>query len=147
MDVLANQFGQSSLGSGEFASQGDAQTSTFTLRTATTDATLTPLTLDGNLDELTVPNNTTWSFRMLLVATEQSAANTCGWEITGVAYNAGSGTFIMPGATVTPLTSAVPAGWSVALGTTSNDLDINVTGVDATNIRWVARVETTEVAF
>lgn len=42
----------------------------------------------------------------------------------------------------------VPSGWSLALAVgASNDLAIQVTGPALTNIRWVARVELTEVSF
>ena len=69
-NALAGLYGQMAYASGGFAVGGDAQTSVYVLRNITTDATPTPLYLDGSTQRLTVVAGRTLVFDIVLVARE-----------------------------------------------------------------------------
>jgi hypothetical protein len=147
--ALADKYGQYAHGSGNFddagSARGGAQGSEFILRKHTTNANATDLFLDEFTERMTVPTNATWVFHGFVAARDNGGAGATsdGWEIKGIVQNkAGAVTTI--GTTVTQL--GVTA-WTVALGVNGTALNIRVTGAAATNIRWVARVETAEVTY
>jgi hypothetical protein len=150
-------YGKHAHASGFFASLGDAQTGTFVLRRSTTDATPTVLTTDnttpGTDDQVILPNNSAFAFTGTIIARQQAAggSNFAAWEIKGAILrgaNAASttiGSFNINALSAT----AGAAAWVVALSadTTNGGLAVTVTGAAATNIRWVATVQTSEVTY
>lgn len=140
--------------SGRFSANGDAQLGTFVLRRATTDGTAVVLTSDNSApsanNQVILPNSSAHAFTGTVVARQQAAGGTqsAAWTIEGLIRreaNAASTTLVA--STVTAI-SNVP-GWTLALSadTTNGGLAITATGAAATNIRWVATVQTSEVTY
>jgi len=141
-NTLASNYGEVSYSSGSFAANGDAQTSLFVVRNETTTNASTVLYLDGNSEGMTIPVNTTWAYRIIVVARSgNGAGNSAAWEITGLIDRTFLGT---PNVTTVQNTP----GWtnpSVIL--TGNNMQVQVQGASGTAMRWVARVEITEVGL
>lgn len=147
---VAAKYGQFSEAAGRFAANGDAQRSVYVLRNSTADATATELFLDGASLKLTLATNQTLAFRATVVASTSLGADVASWEITGLIRN-NNGTVALVGTpTVTQVgVSAGASTWVLAVtaDNTNKALILTVTGVIATNIRWVATVYTSELTF
>jgi hypothetical protein len=122
----------------------------------TTDATATVLCSDSSAasgtNQVTLPNNSAYFFKGEVIAGVTSAGDTKGWTIEGVIKRGANAaaTSIVGTATVTSLYADTGAAtWAVTAtaDTTNGALKITVTGQAATTIRWVAKVETTEMTF
>ena len=141
------------MGAGYFASNGDAQIMTHALKIATTDATQT--TLQANATDLIIPADTTWAFSALVAARsdETDGNEQAAWEIKGLLGRDESSNTAMVGTpVVTQLaasTNAIADGWAVVVEAddTNEALALKVTGFAATNIRWVAKVDISQVTF
>lgn len=151
---IANKYAYAGGSNGVFAFNGDAQTGTYVLRRATTDNTATVLTTDntapGTNDQVILPNNSAYAFTGIVVARQQASGGTASaaWKIEGLIRREGTA------ASTTLVASTVTAidntpGWTLALSadTTNGGLKIEATGAAATNIRWVATVQTSEVTY
>jgi hypothetical protein len=140
-----------------FNNDGDSQAGMFPLRTATTDATATALTTDGNAastnNQIILPNNSAYSFSGTIIARESAAAGSdyASWEIKGALLrDANAASTVLGNGIVNKLyASAGASAWAVALSadTTNGGLKVEITGAAATNIRWVATVNTSEVTY
>jgi hypothetical protein len=136
--------------------QGTQQSAILVLARQTTNATATVLTSDVNAasgtNQVIMPDNSAYYFKGSVIAGVTGAGDTKGWSIEGVIKRgAGVGTTAIVGtATVTSLYADAGAStWSVTAtaDTTNGGLKITVTGQAATTIRWVAKVETTEMTY
>lgn len=135
---------------------GVQQTAVLILGTQTTDATVTTLRSNtsaaGTTNQVILPNNSAYTFQGTVIATITGGGNTSGWKFEGVikrGANAASTTLV---AAVTPTVIAQDAGaaaWVVAVtaDTTNGGIKVEVTGAAATTIRWVCKIETTEVTY
>jgi hypothetical protein len=136
------------------AVQGSSQFGLLTLKRTTTDAT--PLVMNvydgtpGTANQVILPNNSAFTFTGTVVARQQASGGTqsAAWTVSGLIRreaNAASTTLVT--STVTVI-SNVP-GWTLALSadTTNGGLAVTATGAAATNIRWVATVQTSEVIY
>jgi hypothetical protein len=150
--VIIGKYAYSS--AGYFAASGDAQTGTFVLRRATTDATATILTTNGNAaaatNQIILPASSAYSFTGTVVARQQAAGGTASaaWKVEGlIRREANAGTTTLVASTVTAI-SNVPA-WTLALSadTTNGGLAVTATGAAATNIQWVATIQTSECTY
>ena len=121
---------------------------------ATTDATPKVLTANnsaaGTDDQLILQNNSAFAFTGTVVARQQAADGTASaaWKIEGLIRreaNAASTTLVA--STVTAIDNT--PGWTLALSadTTNGGLAVTATGAAATDIRWVAAVQTSEVTY
>jgi hypothetical protein len=138
------------------AALGATQTATLALGVETTNATPTTLrstaTAAGTTNQVILPNNSAYAFQGIVIANVTSGGNTSAWKFEGAikrGANAASTTLV---AAVTPTVIAQDAGasaWALAVtaDTTNGGLKVEVTGAAATTIRWVCKVETTEVTF
>lgn len=148
-----NQYGKLAYASGYFAASGDAQAGKLVLRRQTTTTTPALLTTDGSsagsLYYVTLANNSAIAFTGMVVARQQAALGTssAAWRIEGLIRRESTAATTTLVNTAITVISNVP-GWAIALtaDTTNGSLLITVTGT-ATNIRWVANVDTTEVAY
>ena len=142
---------------GGFAARGDAQSGIFVLRSDTTSATPEALTTTNSAasttNQIILPNNSAYSFSGTIIAREQASAGSdyAAWEIKGALLrdaNAAS-TVLGNGIKNKLYASAGASAWDIALtaDTTNGGLAITVTGAAATNIRWVATVNTSEVTY
>ena len=142
---------------GQFALLAAAQTGTYVLRRATTDATATVLTTSnstaGTTNQVILPNNSAYSFSGTIIARESATngSDYASWEIKGALLrDANAASTVLGNGIVNHLyaTSGASA-WAVALtaDTTNGGLKVEVTGAAATNIQWVATVHTSEVTY
>jgi hypothetical protein len=138
------------------AAAGVQQTATLVLGRQTTDATATRLTSNtsaaSTTNQVILPNNSAYTFQGTCIANVTAGGTTSGWKFEGVikrGANAASTTLV---AAVTPTVIAQDAGastWVLAItaDTTNGGIKVEVTGAAATTIRWVVKIETTEVTF
>jgi len=151
----SNLAGKIAINNGtRFSVSGDSQQGLFILRIATTDATATVLTSDtaaaSNSNQVILPNNSAYAFSGTIIARQQAAGGTASaaWKVEGlIRREANAGTTTLVASTVTAI-SNVP-GWTLALSadTTNGGLAVTATGAAATNIRWVATIQTSEVTY
>jgi hypothetical protein len=163
--VIGGYYGtaRSITGNTVFAASGQpigsgfiSQTGLLILGVQTTDATATVLRSNssaaGTINQLILPNNSAYVFQGTVIAARTAAGNTSGWKFEGTikrGANAATTTLV---AAVTPTVISQDAGasaWVVAVtaDTTNGGLAVTVTGAAATTIRWVCRLESTEVTF
>jgi hypothetical protein len=137
-------------------STGVQQTALLILGRQTTDATATVLTSDssaaGTTNQVILPNNSAYYFKGSCIANVTGAANGAAWSFEGAIMrgaNAASTVLINTPSVNRVAASAGATAWTIALtaDTTNGGLTVTVTGVASTTIRWVAKVETTEVTF
>jgi len=142
---------QNAYASGSFAVAGDAQTGIYVLRRSIASATPTALTSDGatasGSNQIVLPNDSTFAFR-ILVSVRAITSNEAGaWEFNGViTRNTGVATTTLRVVNKTKIWSSV-AGYdvNVVADVTNGALQILANGADANTVRFVAKVDTTEV--
>jgi hypothetical protein len=149
-------IGSFAFASGSASRNGDAQAVLFVLRNATTDATPTVLTIGagaaGTTNQVILPNNAAYHFRGSVIANVTGAANGAAWSFEGaIMRGANAASTVLIGAPVVNriAASAGATAWTIAVtaDTTNGGLAVTVTGAASTTIRWVAKLETTEVTF
>ena len=135
---------------------GVQQTALLVLGRQTTDATATVLASNSSATSTTnqviLPNNSAYAFQGTCIANVTGGGTTSGWKFEGAikrGANAASTTLV---AAVTPTVIAQDVGavtWVLAItaDTTNGGIAVTVTGAAATTIRWVCKIETTEVTF
>ena len=135
---------------------GVTQSARLVLGVQTTDATATILRSNtsaaSTTNQVILPNNSAYVFQGTCIANVTGGSTTSGWKYEGVikrGANAASTTLV---AAVTPIVIAqdvAAATWVLAItaDTTNGGIAVTVTGAAATTIRWVSRIETTEVTF
>jgi hypothetical protein len=146
-----NVFANSTTGATPIS--GDAQKSTFIYRQRTTDATLTTFTIEGtgasSANQITLSNNSGYRFKGTIIAKQSGSTNVSAWDIDGLLVrgaNAAATTLLIGNVTLVQNTPA----WgtpTLAADTSNGGLRIQIQGVGATNIQWVANIETTEVIY
>jgi len=138
------------------SSVGVSQSATLLLARQTTDATATRLTSNtsaaGTTNQVILPNNSAYTFQGTCIANVTGGGTTSGWKFEGVIKRGANAASTALVAAVTPLVIAQDAGaatWVLAVtaDTTNGSIAVTVTGAAATTIRWVAKIETTEVTF
>lgn len=139
---------------GTFGTAGDAQQGVFILRTATTNATPTGLSTNGAAPaattQINLPSNSAYAFTGIVVARRQAAGGTesAAWKVEGLIRREGTAaTTVLVNSNMTVLDNQ--PGWTLALtaDTTNGGLAVTATGAAATNIRWVATMQTSEVTY
>jgi hypothetical protein len=158
--ALAGRHGQESHSSGSHSSAGDAQSTRFIFRQATTNATPTLVTANASTTAIltastanvfTIPASRAARFRVDVIARNMTADECAGWEFKGVITRHTSGDARFVGTVdQTAWGDAAAAAWDVTLSinngnATNNYLAITVTGEAAKTIRWVATLQATEV--
>lgn len=142
-----NNYGQHTQASGRFSTAGDAQVSSLVARIITTNATPLELYLNGSTERLSIASDTTWVFRILVVARRANGDNeSAGYEFKGVIDNNAGTTALVGSVTKTVLAEDMPA-WDcdVTADDTNDALIITATGEAGKTIRWVAKIELVEV--
>jgi hypothetical protein len=147
---VSNIAGKYAYAGGRFSSTGDS----FVIRSNTTDATPKALTTDnstaGTNDQIILPNNSAYAFHGTIVARQQASAGTAcaAWKVEGLIRREGSaGTTVLVNSATTVLDNTPAWGMALSADTTNGGLKIEVTGAAATNIRWVATINTSEVTY
>jgi nitrogen fixation protein len=132
---------------------GDAQTSTFIFAQRTTGLTPVAFTIDGTAaatnNQLILNNNSSYRFKGTIIAKQTATTNVAAWDIDGLLVrgaNAAATTLLISNVTLVQNTPA----WgtpTLAADTTNGGLRIQIQGATATNIQWVANIQTTEVIY
>jgi hypothetical protein len=135
---------------------GVTQSGLLLLGVATTDATATRLRCNtsaaSTINQVILPNNSAYVFQGTCIANVTGGSTTSGWKYEGVikrGANAASTTLV---AAVTPTViaqDALASTWvlEITADTTNGGIAVTVTGAAATTIRWVSKIETTEVTY
>lgn len=157
----ASNYCQMAYASGRFSQTGDAQTSVYVLRGITTSSDQTELFLDGSDQRMTIPEDATWTFEIMVAARTETYvgvladADRAGYQCSGVVERNTSSLSLLD-SDYTSLKMAPKtviyednADWDVTVEAddTHHALVIKVTGAANTTIRWVASVRTVEVTF
>jgi trimeric autotransporter adhesin len=147
-------IGKIAFSNDKFSANGDSQHGLFVIRSNTTDATPKALTTDnstaGTNDQIILPNNSAYAFHGTIVARQQASAGTAcaAWKVEGLIRREGSaGTTVLVNSATTVLDNTPAWGMALSADTTNGGLKIEVTGAAATNIRWVATINTSEVTY
>jgi hypothetical protein len=105
----------------------------------------------GATNQIILPNNSAFYFRGSVIANVTGGGNTKSWTFDGqIKRGANAAATTLTGSTVTsPYGDAGASTWAVALSadTTNGGLSVTVTGQASTTIRWVCKIETTEVSY
>lgn len=148
--VVARNTGQHAIATGRFTYNGDAQHSVLTLRKLTTDDTATEMPIDNGSTYLAIEDGKAYAFEATIVCvTATTGANRAMYKLKWHTFRgAGVGTTTVNGLVVeTIYESDAGLDATVTADTTNGRPAIKVTGIAATNIRWVAKVEMTEVGY
>jgi hypothetical protein len=138
------------------AISGRQQLAFLLLGIATTDATVTTLRSNasaaGTTNQLTLPNNSAYYVRGSCIANVTGGGNTKAWTFDAVIKRGATAASTAIVGAVTENIVAADAGaatWDVTISadTTNGALAVSVTGQAATTIRWVCKLESTEVTF
>ena len=134
---------------------GVSQSGVLVLGVQTTSATPAKVKSDTNTagaaNQLILQNNSAVYFKGSVIANVTGAGDTKAWTFDGqIKRGANAASTVLTGSTVSsPFGDAGTSTWTVALAadTTNGGLAVTVTGQASTTIRWVCKLETTEVAF
>lgn len=137
-------------------SAGVSQSALLILGRQTTDATATRLANDSNsastTNQVILPNNSAYTFQGTCIAARTAAGDTSSWKFEGAIKRGANAASTVLVAAVTPTVIAQDVGavtWVLAItaDTTNGGIAVTVTGQASTTIRWVVKIETTEVTF
>ncbi len=150
VNALAAHYGELAYASGNFNAPGDAQTSVYVLRNSTVGANAVELFLDGTSHRLTIANNRTVTFDILVVGRDQFG-NSGGYQFRGMIKNVG-GTTSLVGAVTKAVIAEDDATWdaNVNADNANSSLKITVSGSTINwlnSSEWVATVRTVEVGY
>ena len=134
---------------------GRAQNAVLTLARQTTNATATTLasssTAAGGTNQVILPNNSAYYFRGSIVAGVTGAGNSSAWTFEGlIKRGANAASTVIVQSTVNLVGQDTGAStWIAAISadTTNGGLAVTCTGQASTTIRWVCKVETTEMTY
>lgn len=135
---------------------GVSQSALLLLGRQTTDATATVLASDasaaGTTNQVILPNNAAYSFSGEVIAGVTAAGDTARWTINGaIKRGANAASTAMVGTPTVTMThfDAGAATWvaAVTADTTNGGIAVTVTGAAATTIRWVCKINTTEMTY
>ena len=135
---------------------GVSQSALLVLGVVTTNATATVLRSNtsaaSTTNQVILPNNSAYYVKGSIIANVTGGGNTKSWDfIATIKRGANAASTAIVGA-VTLNVQAADAGastWIVAItaNTTNGGLAVTVTGQASTTIRWVAKLESTEVTY
>lgn len=143
-------------GGSALPSLGNSQSGNLVLGVQTTGASATVLTSNQSAastsNQCILPNNSAYSFSGEVIAGVTGGGNTARWTISGaIKRGANAASTAMVGTPTVTMThnDAGAAAWTVAVtaDTTNGCIAVTVTGAAATTIRWVCRINTTEMSF
>ena len=136
---------------GSFSTVGDAQTRKFVMRVSNISNLYTALTTNNGVasaaNQIAIPDNSTYSFKVMVVARSTTSNDEGAWEFNGVASRySGAGTTILRVLNKTKIWSSV-AAWDVNISadTINGVLQITGKGDGSNTVRFVANVDTAEV--
>jgi hypothetical protein len=151
----AGHAGKIAFSNNRIASAGDTQAGLIVLRVQTTSDTPAALTTGagGTADttnQVILPNNSAYAFHGTIVARQSAATGTASaaWKVEGlIRSEANAASTVLVNSALTVLDNTPAWGLALTADTTNGGLKIEVTGAAATNIRWVATINTSEVTY
>lgn len=135
---------------------GATQTSVLSIARQTTDATVTTLASNssapGTNNQLVLPNNSAYYVRGSCIANVTGGGNTKAWSFeAAIKRGANAASTAIVGAVIKNIVAADAGAstWDITISadTTNGALAVSVTGQAATTIRWVCRLDSTEVTY
>lgn len=135
---------------------GSTQAALLLVARETTDATATVLTSNSSAasatNQVTLPSNSAYYFKGSVIAGVTAAGNSKAWAFEGAIKRGANAASTVIIGTVVLNTIAQDAGasaWTIAItaDTTNGAIAVTVTGAASTTIRWVAKIETTEMTY
>jgi hypothetical protein len=139
------------------SSVGTQQSALLILAKQTTDATATVLTSDSSAasgtNQVILPNNSAYYVRGSIVAGVTGGGDSSSWTFQGTIKRGANAaaTSLVAAITATLVSqdtgAALWGGVTITADTTNGGLAVTVTGKASTTIRWVCKVETTEMSF
>jgi hypothetical protein len=136
--------------------QGCTQSALLLLGRQTTDATATVLTSNSSAasttNQVILPNNSAYSFSGEVIAGVTGAGDTAAWNFKGAIKRGANAASTAVVGTVVLDRIAYDTGataWTVAVtaDTTNGGIKVEVAGAAATTIRWVCKINTTEMTY
>jgi len=145
--AVATNYAQLAYSAGQFQNAGDSQYSLYVLRGATTTNCVTcnsqNLYLDGQSLEIALPANRSMAFNMNVVARTAGVGGVASvFSIVGGA----NGATANYSSTIT-LNQLGFSPANVVIAVNSGFLEVQVTGIAGTNIRWTATVQAAEESY
>lgn len=134
---------------------GATQSATLLLGRITTDSTATRLTSDTNAasttNQVILPNNSAYYFRGSVIA-YSAGGDAKAWTFEGaIKRGATAASTAIVGTVILNVTASDPAGGffglTVTADTTNGGLAVSGVGQFGITVRWVCKVETTEVVY
>jgi hypothetical protein len=141
------QYGEVVHAAGRFSANGDAQTSQLVARKITTNDTPTEIALDGATNYLSTEDNTAYAFVVTITAKKSGALDHAMYRLEwSTVRGTGVGSVTVDGLVKTVIFET-DSTWdvNVTADITNGRPAIMLTGVAATTINWVAKIEMTEV--
>ena len=158
LEAAAASYGQFAHASGGFDHvRGSAQASEYLLRNRSTNNATFELYLnggDGVTSRMVIPTNSVWTFLMHVSALSESGNDFAAYEVRGVVSTVGSIFLQMRDGASASVSTAPPIYETVGAATwqatpyvdvPSQQIRIAVNGGSGQVVRWLARVQTTEV--
>lgn len=130
-------------GSANWNPGGTSGAARLTVFNTTTDATVTTLFLNGTSTLITLQDDCSYAFRVLVIARRTDADNeTDAWQILG-SIDRNAGTVALVGAITKTVINKDTAGWDIdaVADNTNKSLNIRATGAVASTVKWTAVVE------
>jgi hypothetical protein len=138
---------------GSFLVDGDAQAGSYVLRALISSTGLTTLTTDGAVsidaaNQITMPNFSSYTFKILVTAKSTTSNNEGAWEFNGsIARYGGASTTVLRVVNKTKIWSSVSDyDVTISADNTLGCLRIQAKGANTDPVRFVARVDTVEVS-
>jgi hypothetical protein len=138
------------------STQGATQSALLLLGRQTTTAGITTLTSDSiaasTTNQVTLPNNSAYFFKGSCIAGVTGAGDTKAWEFRGaIKRGANAAATSIVGSVIKDViaSDAGASTWDITItaDTTNGAIAVTVTGAAATTIRWVCKIETTEMTY
>ena len=148
LDITADRSTTIHYVNGNFGTAGDSRNSKYISRGITTDATQTEIFVGGTASaRISLQNNAVMSFEVLVTATRETTFGGAGWQFVGLLEN-NAGVVSILGTVTKRVMGKTTAAYDVSVDETDiNDaLRIRVTGEASHTVRWMAVVNTVEVA-
>lgn len=139
--------GLRTISDGNFHTDGDAQVSEFVLKVETIDDSNQELKFPNSAKKLTLPDNTSWYFKLRVVAKDTSG-KTATYNAEGAVKKGISSAFteIVGKTTIVNLNDEIACGGvAISANTSYGYLQVNVVGKANTTIRWVGYLILIEV--
>lgn len=136
---------------GHFDVNGDLQTELWSAGIATTNDTTTALKIGNYTNGMDLPASTSFVIKGTVQGITQDCGAASSWDVVAHVVRDASNNTTLLYSNVTALYDNLGGGGSAtvafAADDTSEEIDINVTGIAATNIRWGAALTVNIVAY